>query len=210
MDLSFAELNISHSPSCLFSLLYLTGYLTKVGESEDGAILKIPNEEIKDCFKRQIEQYFSSPNQRTVEDGKLLFSALLKGDHAAAEQILNWYLKKYVSIRDAGSESHYHGFLLGLLAMGKPDRWTGVIESNQEAGSGYADITIDDAISSTAVLMELKRAPQATDAALEAACRAGLEQLSNRAYADKYSERRNIHQYAIAFSGKRCRVMSLK
>ena len=205
-DMSFAELNLRHSAAQLMSLLYHTGYLTKVGECEEGAVLRIPNKEVQECFRRQIEAFFSASNQDFFKDGSKLFSGLMSGNANVVEGLLTWYLKRFISIRDIGAESHYHGFLLGMLAAGRPDQWRGDIESNQEAGSGYADITIADAETSTAVVIELKKAERSSDAALEAMRRTALEQVESRGYAEKFRRYRTIYLYGIAFSAKTCAV----
>lgn len=46
-DVSFDELNQTHSSTLLLSMLHATGYLSKVGDDEQGrALLRIPNHEV--------------------------------------------------------------------------------------------------------------------------------------------------------------------
>ena len=70
----------------LWSLLYLTGYLTKVKEKHREELpqernkitLKIPNAEIQDIFRKSVLNWLQEKNM--YSDRKELFEALWKGD----------------------------------------------------------------------------------------------------------------------------------
>lgn len=70
----------------LWSLLYLTGYLTKVKEETQEELpqernkitLKIPNAEIQDIFRKSVLNWLQEKNM--YSDRKELFEALWKGD----------------------------------------------------------------------------------------------------------------------------------
>ena len=206
-QISFVELNRKHSIDQFLSILYSTGYLTNVGYTEDGlGLLKIPNKEIHDCFERQIGIYFSAENNRYVADAENLFKALLKGAAGEAEDILNWYLRRYVSVRDAGGESFYHGFTLGLLSSGKPSQGRGSLTSNKESGDGFSDILFTDGRNSTGVILELKRAASSEPADLLKSCDVALEQIERKRYADAMMSYDTVRCFGIAFAGKTCMV----
>lgn len=61
----------------LWSLLYLTGYLTKAGAEASPGVgrvaLKIPNEEVKTVFEKTIMEWFN--NSMQTEDRRELFRA---------------------------------------------------------------------------------------------------------------------------------------
>lgn len=57
-DFSFAEIDAGHTSEMLMSLLCMTGYLTKAGETPDGrALLRIPNTEVRECLERKVKAF---------------------------------------------------------------------------------------------------------------------------------------------------------
>lgn len=141
-DLTYNELYASVGN--IWSMLYMTGYLTQRGFS-DGSTrqLAIPNMEIRSIFTRQIMAMFK---EAVAADGALLEAfcdALEQGRAADVEKSFTSYLEKTVSIRDTFSrrptkENFYHGILLGIL--GYKNDW--YVKSNKESGNGYGDIFI--------------------------------------------------------------------
>ncbi len=201
-DLSFAEIDASHSAAQMLSLLYCTGYLTSSGIGSDGQFqLRIPNHEVRDCFERQIALYFSDQSDDYVHVGRSLAKALAEGNGALANDLLQDFLTRIISVRDTGAESFYHGTVLGLL--GSALRRS--LKSNAEAGDGYSDIQFLDYASNTAVILELKKTENL--ASLEATAAQALQQIHDRRY---YAEYLNagvgkLQLYGIAFCGKACR-----
>lgn len=211
-EISFAELNAEHTSEGLLSLLFMTGYLTKIaGSSDSGYELRIPNEEIRTCFKRRIETFFSRENLGYVTDARKLAQAMLNGDAVTVESCINESLARYMSIRDSGYEAFYHGYLIGLLSAASTSLRGGIAEnlsSNTEMGSGYPDITFRNLMQGTGVILEIKKSAGADEEKLLAACDAALAQIKARKY---YATmlRRNLKQVrlcGIAFSGKSCAV----
>ena len=109
------------SPNNLWSVLYLTGYLTQRGRVDnDRLLLAIPNQEIHKIFATQIKNWFQDTAR---EDGATLNAfceAFKNGDAAKVQQQFRAYLKKTISIRDTFvkkemKENFYHGILIGLL-----------------------------------------------------------------------------------------------
>lgn len=211
-EISFAELNAEHTSEGLLSLLFMTGYLTKIaGSSDSGYELRIPNEEIRTCFRRRIETFFSRENLGYVSDARKLAQAMLDGDAVTVESSINESLARYMSIRDSGYEAFYHGYLIGLLSAASTSLRGGIAEnlsSNTEMGSGYPDITFRNLMQGTGVILEIKKSAGADEEKLLAACDAALAQIKARKY---YATmlRRNLKQVrlcGIAFSGKSCAV----
>ena len=85
-DVSFDELNQTHSSTLLLSMLHATGYLSKVGDDEQGrALLRIPNREVLECFERKIAFFFSRENPGYVSEAIKVAAALSEGRCATQE-----------------------------------------------------------------------------------------------------------------------------
>ena len=57
LDLTYDE--IDNSIDNLWSVLFTTGYLTQIGLTEEGAYkLVIPNKEVREVYKLQIQEWF--------------------------------------------------------------------------------------------------------------------------------------------------------
>ena len=135
-----------HDPDDFFSLLVHTGYLTAVDNPlKNNYIVKIPNEEILNCFESNIKKVFdanltSGPDKRADK----LASGFLEGNTSSVTAILNSLLTSYVSIRDLATkskpENFYHGFMSGIFTVS--EKWAKEYKSNFEAGNGYADISL--------------------------------------------------------------------
>ncbi len=191
----------------IWSLLYMTGYLTKRGEPEGRKLpLVIPNMEIRDIFTTQIMDLFK---EHVAEDGAMVrefCGALKDGDAQKAEELFGAYLKKTVSIRDTFAqrslkENFYHGILLGIL--GFKGNW--YVTSNYETGDGYGDILIETEDDDTGIVIEVK---YAHDGDLEKGVELALRQIEAQHYAQKLYDDgiRTVLRYGIACYKKQCRV----
>lgn len=189
----------------LWSVLYLTGYLTTTRTTEisfDSWVeLVIPNREIREIYVEKIQKWFEDKlieNQSSMEP---FYQALCNGDAKQTEQILNGHLRSSISYYDA-YESFYHGFLLGLL-KGRRD-WA--IKSNREAGVGRGDIQICSENGQLGIIIELKYG--STRKELDALCEKAIRQAVEKQYADPLIEDgyENIYIYGIAFHKKSCCV----
>ena len=199
-NLSFSEIAQQHSPEHLLSLLFCSGYLTADKKNKDGEILlRIPNEEVHECFERQIKAYFSSESTDYVSTGRLLANFLCSGQGMNANAVLQQFLSRYMSVRDGSSESFYHGLILSLLGT-SPHL---AIDSNREAGDGYFDIRLIDTHSSSLVILELKKVFHVT--LLSEAASSALRQIHDRNYAEYFSGGiRKVYLYGMSFCGKHC------
>ncbi len=209
-NLTYAE--IEDRIDNLWSLLFMSGYLTKRGETEDGLLkLSIPNLEVREIYVARIVEYFDEVVRKDGDTLNRFCDALKNGDAKSAETLFTKYLGKRISIRDTATRNHlkenfYHGVLIGILGI--KETWT--VTSNQETGEGYADVLIEtDDEEEIGIVIELK---YANDGDMDAACRRALAQIEDTNYAQILEEDgiQTILQYGIACYKKRCKVMVKK
>ncbi|MCI8430057.1 MAG: AAA family ATPase [Lachnospiraceae bacterium] len=197
---------LTSSEENLWSLLYLTGYLTRMrkeelpgGSLQPGQIaLKIPNAEIRSIFQKSVKAWFTETSRRSNRDE--LFAALWSGDTEKLTAILSDLLFDTISYHDY-RESFYHAFLTGLVSGAGYQ-----VESNYENGFGRADLVIRDRRNRRAAVIEAKWTD--SEKKLEQECGNALRQIAERQYAKK-TERsgyREVWSYGIAFYKKQCLV----
>ena len=216
LDLTYDE--IDSTIDNLWSVLFTTGYLTKIGEvkvpdSESYAYkLVIPNKEVREVFILQIQEWFKAVVAKDDDTMKLLSRAILDKDEKQIARQLNIVMSRMISILDtkapdAMKENFYHGLLLGLLRGSNPD-W--LIKSNRESGDGFSDILIEPEDPDAGIVIEVKYAKEMKE--LDAACEAAMAQIKNKRYDEALRDegRCDILVYGIAFCRKRCRVVGEK
>ena len=216
LDLTYDE--IDNTIDNLWSVLFTTGYLTKIGEvkvpdSESYAYkLVIPNKEVREVFILQIQEWFKAVVAKDDDTMKLLSRAILDKDEKQIARQLNIVMSRMISILDttapdAMKENFYHGLLLGLLRGSNPD-W--LIKSNRESGDGFSDILIMPEDPDAGIVIEVKYAKEMKE--LDAACEAAMAQIQNKRYDEALRDegRCDILAYGIAFCRKRCRVVGEK
>lgn len=204
-----------HDPDDFFSLLVHTGYLTAVGNpSKNNYIVKIPNEEILNCFESNIKKVFDD-NLTLGPDKKAekLAKGFLEGNTSSVTSILNSLLTSYVSIRDLATkskpENFYHGFMSGIFTVS--EKWVKEYKSNFEAGNGYADISFRNSDKTKVVILELKSSPSEKD--MKIVAQKALLQIEEKQYAKEFLELptvQSIETYGIAFFNKQCFIVSKK
>ena len=205
LELTYDE--IDNGINNLWSVLFTTGYLTQAGMTAQGAYkLVIPNREIREVYKLQIQEWFKDAVLSNTEQLTACWSAFKAGDAEVIEKYLNNMLSNSISVFDlkaAEKENVYHTFLVGLLAGNSG--W--LVKSNVEAGEGFADIIVETEDADTGMILELKYAREA--AGLAKACEKALAQIKERRYAEylKNEGRNQMLFYGIAFYKKRCRVV---
>ena len=211
-DLTYDE--IENSIDNIWSVLFTTGYLTKIGEvklpdSESYAyMLVIPNKEVREVFVLQIQEWFKAVVANDNDAMKLLSKAILDKDEEILARQLNIVMGRMISILDTKApddmkENFYHGLLLGLLRGSNPD-W--LIKSNRESGDGFSDILIKPENPDLGIVIEVKYAKEFKG--LDAACDAAMAQIKQKRYDETLRDegRCDILAYGIAFCRKRCRV----
>ena len=216
LDLTYDE--IDNTIDNLWSVLFTTGYLTKIGEvkvpdSESYAYrLVIPNKEVREVFILQIQEWFKAVVANDDDTMKLLSKAILDKDEKQIARQLNIVMSRMISILDtkapdAMKENFYHGLLLGLLRGSNPD-W--LIKSNRESGDGFSDILIEPEDPDAGIVIEVKYAKEMKE--LDTACEAAMAQIKDKRYDEALRDegRCDILAYGIAFCRKRCRVVGEK
>lgn len=188
----------------LWSMLYLTGYLTKAREEDyngklaDGTVaLMIPNAEIKEIFETTVVKWFDDSTKKC--DRSTLFHAVWNGDSENLTKEMNVLLRRTISYHDY-KEDFYHAFLAGIF--------TGagyMVDSNKEHGEGRSDVVVHDPINSRVAVFEAKYTKSLDK--LESECDAALQQIDDRMYAKEYEDDYDqILCYGISFFKKRCMV----
>ena len=201
-DLTYDYLHSSEEN--LWSILYLTGYLTRVREEdlpaplpEDASALIIPNAEVREIFETTIQKWFDESAQ--TWNLTALFDAMWSGNAETLTAEINKLLYKTISYHDY-KEDFYHAFLTGILAGSGC-----AVKSNREHGEGRSDIVIYHPDRPQVILFEAKYAK--TLNGLEASCAAALQQIKDRQYAKEFEEDYDsVLCYGIAFYKKRCLV----
>ncbi len=196
--------SLTSTESTLWTLLYLTGYLTKLPDSQqdhdtDLIKLHIPNKEIRTIFARDMDRWLNEAI--TKLDLTSFFTAFWAGDEKAVTNILSDIILDTVSVFDAYKEDYYHAFIHAIFYLHKYEPI-----SNGEKGHGFADIVVDDIKdkkSSRSAVIEVKRADSPN--ALEHECAEALAQIERQKYDQKLlSESRTILHWGIAFRSKYC------
>lgn len=185
------------SENNLWSMLYLTGYLTKAREEDyngklaDGTVaLMIPNAEIKEIFETTVVKWFDDSTKKC--DRSTLFDAVWNGDSGNLTKEMNVLLRRTISYHDY-KEDFYHAFLAGIF--------TGagyMVDSNKEHGEGRSDVVVYDPINSRVAIFEAKYTKSLDK--LESECDAALQQIDDRMYAKEYEDDYDqILCYGISF-----------
>ena len=215
---------LKSSADNFWSLLYMTGYLTRVSEERlqelslplnpymDEMALVIPNEEIRKVFAKEVITWFR--DSVTVTEREALTAALWQADADRLARKLEEILEQHVSCRDlagAGSghtvyENYYHGLLTGYFLASYAKTY-----SNLEAGHGYYDIQVTDTANGRGCIMEIKRAASETDD-LALLAEQGLRQIAEKKYDARLLATPGIStvlHWSFAFCKKSCQARAL-
>lgn len=206
-DLTYNE--IDNSIDNIWSVLFTTGYLTRLGKADNGVYkLIIPNQEIREVFVQQIREWFNQivANNRASIDK--INQGFLEGKAETIQRELTMFLGETIRVfdtkaRNEEKEIFYHDILLGILK--NYPSW--VVKSNRESGDGFADILLKPKNPDAGIIVELKDVRSLHD--LNQACERALEQIKDRRYDIELREdgRNDILAYGIAFCRKRCKVV---
>lgn len=206
-DLTYNE--IDNSIDNIWSVLFTTGYLTRLGKAENGVYkLIIPNQEVREVFVLQIREWFNQivANNRASTDK--INQGFLEGEVETIQRELTMFLGETIRVfdtkaRNEEKEIFYHDILLGILK--NYPGW--VVKSNRESGDGFADILLKPKNPDAGIIVELKDVRSLHD--LNQACERALEQIKDRRYDIELREdgRNDILAYGIAFCRKRCKVV---
>lgn len=206
-DLTYDE--IDNSIDNIWSVLFTTGYLTRLGKADNGVYkLIIPNQEIREVFVQHIREWFNQivANNRASIDK--INQGFLEGKAETIQRELTMFLGETIRVfdtkaRNEEKEIFYHGILFDILK--NYPGW--VVKSNRESGDGFADILLKPKNPDAGIIVELKDVRSLHD--LDQACERALEQIKDRRYDTELREdgRNDILAYGIAFCRKRCKVV---
>ena len=188
----------------LWSVLYLTGYLTSVRDEaiagnipEGMSALTIPNEEIREIFETTIIKWFDDTAKGW--NRSRLFNAVWTGDAGTVTEEMTKLLRKTISYHDY-REDFYHAFLAGIFAGAGY-----TVDSSKEHGEGRSDVVIYDEANSRVAIFEAKYSKN--QELLLSECDRAINQINDRMYAAEYADDYDeILCYGIAFFKKRCVV----
>ena len=203
----------NHDINDFWTMLLYTGYLTfdplSYNPKNDEYSLYIPNEEIRDCFRDKILEFFKN-NSVIKNHTKGLMTSLFSGEADKVQEHLNGLLRKYVSIRDfatmAPKENYYHGFMNGLLINSVS--YSRELKSNVESGNRYVDLVALSASNDSVIILELKKTDNLFDNRKKIA-REAVQQIIDTGYAEAYMDNETIcsvYAYGLCFCKKTCSV----
>ena len=182
----------------LWSVLLMTGYITKADPDEDNETvsLKIPNKEISSIFEDTVVRYFSETvNEDTIRE---FINTLWEGNEERATEILSGLLWDTISYNDY-HEDYYHAFLAGIF-VGRGYS----VDSNKEKGLGRPDLLLKDRKNKRAIIIEAKKSDKESD--LEKDCGKAIKQIVDEKYAEAVKGYEQVLSYGVAFFQKQVRV----
>ena len=185
----------------LWSVLLMTGYITKADSEEEGdtVSLKIPNREIRSIFEDTVVRLF----RETLDAGKQksMMDAFWNRDEESAGKMLSDLLWKTISYNDY-HEDYYHAFLAGaFVGIGYE------VESNKEKGLGRPDIVLKDEDNRRAIIIEAKKS--GSESEMDKDCEEALKQIVTKKYAEGLYGYEQVLCYGISFFQKQARVRLL-
>ena len=166
---------IHESEQNLWSILLMTGYLTKSDPEEEGCTLRlrIPNTEIAGIFEETVVKLFT--DELDTRSQKELMESLWKEDVQGAEKRLGDLLWETISYNDY-HEDYYHAFMAGLfVGLGYS------VDSNKESGLGRFDVRVKDRRNRRVMFIEAKKSD--SQAKLGKDCDEALKQIEDKGYA---------------------------
>ncbi len=197
---------LESSEENLWSLLYLTGYLTRLRPDEISGLqllpgqyaLKVPNKEVLGIFKKSVKAWLMETTAQ--KDRNELFAALWDENAQRLTELISDLLFDTISYHDY-AESFYHAFLTGLFSNAGYR-----VESNYENGLGRSDLVVKDRRNRRAVVLEAKRTYYEDQ--MENACEEALSQIREKQYAEKVERDgyKKAGRLGIAFFQKKCLV----
>ena len=192
---------LHESEENLWSVLLMTGYLTKARLDEDGDTveLRIPNEEISHIFQETVVRFFKDSIDRTKQ--KELMEALWSGEEEKASERMTDILFDTISYHDY-HENYYHAFLTGIISgLGY------AVKSNQENGLGRSDIDVREKRKKRGMILEAKKSDRFED--MEKDALEGKKQILEKEYLRGFSGFESVVCYGISFFQKKALVKKL-
>ena len=227
LNYKMVESGSSKNTPYLWSVLYMTGYLTTDKDQsnlkEKYIRLRIPNKCVKECLQEQIDLSFTSKNPKYVKKSNEIVECFFNDDFAELQRRLTKAMYAYVSIYDTqkgtDKESLYHAFLNGTLSATLDVEDQNFYASNYKLGDGRADIVfllngcIKDFVERPGkfnrklVIIECKVAANHDE--LEQKAKIAITQIKEKylkGVDGKFPDAAVVAMYGIAFYKKECKV----
>lgn len=207
--------SLSENPENIYSLLLIAGYLKTLKKElqVDGTYLcevAIPNKEIAAVYKNEILSHLLQIGAVTRATANKIAESLYANDLEVLQDAIFEYVGKTVSFYDTGTESFYHGLMLGLVAL-MDNQYK--IRSNRESGDGRYDISlVPRSKKYPGVIIELKAQAGLDERQLEELAKKALEQINNKKYDQEMKSDgiQDVVKLGIAFSGKYIKIANNK
>lgn len=212
MDEHVVFVDLQKNASALWSLLVMSGYLNVVTSVPQGRYylcdLKIPNHEIMDYYRSEIEQWLAGDGGITwymsfLED-------FTKGNILAFEEKLQILVEGVLSYHDQDKrapEMFFHGLTLGLTA-GLTDSYE--IKSNRESGHGRFDLAFfpKDSNHNPGIIIEFKAPATSAEQILALEANKALAQIEKQNYTMEMQNKGvlSVIKLGIALSNKQVKV----
>ena len=194
---------LHESEDNLWSVLLMTGYLTKVDSEAEGDTvkLKIPNTEIANIFEETVVKRFHNALALDRSKQKALMKALWEGEEERASEIMTDILFETISYHDY-HENYYHAFMTGIISgLGY------AVKSNQENGLGRSDIDVREKRRKRGMLLEAKKSDKEED--MERDAMDGKQQIIDKEYMRGFEGFASVICYGISFFQKKAVVKRL-
>ncbi len=192
---------LHESEENLWSVLLMTGYLTKADSEAQGDTVEliIPNEEISNIFEETVVRFFRDTLDRSKQ--KELMDALWNGDEETASRRMTDLLFDTISYHDY-HENYYHAFLTGIISgLGY------AVKSNQENGLGRSDIDVREKRRKRGMILEAKKSDREEDMPKDAM--EGRRQIVEKQYLRGFPGYESVMAYGISFFEKKALVKKL-
>ena len=178
----------------LWSVLLMTGYLTKADPGETGKTLalRIPNAEIASIFEDSVVALFraSLDKNRQAE----LMKALWNGDEDGATRAFSDFLWDTISYHNY-HENFYQAFVAGIFAGAGYG-----VKTDHEQGLGRSDIVLTDRRARRAIIIETKKS--GSEEQMEKDCRDANAQIMRRRYQKDLKGYETVLCYGVSFYQK--------
>ena len=194
---------LHESEENLWSVLLMTGYLTKADPEADGDTveIKIPNTEISNIFELTVVKHFNGALALDRSKQKELMKALWDGDENTASRMMTDILFETISYHDY-HENYYHAFMTGIISgLGY------AVKSNQENGLGRSDIDVREKRRKRGMLLEAKKSKKEED--MEKDALEGRQQIIDKEYLRGFNGFDSVICYGISFFQKKAFVKKL-
>jgi hypothetical protein len=207
--------DLHKNETAVWSLLLMAGYLKVVDEKKTYlgiiAVLKIPNNEVKNLYRQIIARWLSG--RHGLEWYNKFLNFLLSGDIEKFENAFREVMEQTVSVHDTAKEpeSFYHGLMLGLTTSlhNDPDS---EIKSNRESGLGRYDyIIFAKNKNNPSILFEFKRVKNDSknmNELLEKTAIDAVYQITKNGYIAELKQHgaREVIKIGLAFCGKQFKM----